>query len=234
MEQYKYAEIPHAKKLLVEQFYDDTGKNTIVFHSLFGRRTNDALSVAYAFALSKLMHKDVELGMNDNGFVISSYSKMPVEAAIKAVKSEELGKVLAMAIDNTEILSRRFRHCATRGLMILRSYKGRTKTAGVQQMSSRLLLFAVKRIDKDFPILREARREVLEDAMDIRHAIQVVKAIENGEIKVRKIQSEMPSPFAFGVAFEGRLDLMKGEEKLEFLKRMHQKIKERIMQKEAA
>ena len=66
------------------------------------------------------MHKDVELGMNDNGFVISSYSKMPIEAALKAVKSEELHKVLAMAIDGTEILSRRFRHCATRGLMILR------------------------------------------------------------------------------------------------------------------
>ena len=233
LEQYSYAELPHAKKILIEQFYDDMGKNTVVFHSLFGRRTNDALSVAYAFAVSRLMHKDVELGMNDNGFVLGSYSKMPIETAIKAVKSEELDKVLAMAIDGTEILSRRFRHCATRSLMILRSYKGRTKSAGRQQMSSRLLLSAVKRISNNFPILKEARREVLEDAMDIRHAIQVVKAMEIGEIKVQKIQTELPSPFAFSIAFEGRLDLMKGEEKLEFLKRMHLKIKEKIMQKEA-
>ena len=232
-EQHSYTEIPHARKLIIEQFYDDVGKNTIVFHSLYGRRTNDALSVAYGFAISRLLHKDVEIGMNDNGFVLSSYNKMPVETALKAVKSAELDKVLAMAIDGTEILSRRFRHCATRGLMILRSYKGKTKSAGRQQMSSRLLLSAVKRISNNFPILKEARREVLEDAMDIRHAVQVVKAIETGEIKVKKIQTELPSPFAFGIAFEGRLDLLKGEEKLEFLKRMHEKIKEKILEREA-
>ena len=54
--------------------------------------------------------------------------------------------------------------------MILRHYKGREKSVGKQQVSSMLLINAVKRISNDFPILKEARREVMEDLMDIEHA----------------------------------------------------------------
>ena len=233
-EQFLYSETPHLNKLLIEQFHDEDGKNNLVFHSLFGRRTNDALSVAYAYAISKLMHKDVELSMNDNGFMISSYSKMPLDVALKAVKSIELRILLERAIDKTEVLQRKFRHCAARSLMILRSYKGKTKTAGRQQMSARLLISAVKRISNDFPILKEARREVLEDSMDIQHAIEVVKAVEEGKIIVKKIQTDFPSPFAANIALQGRMDLMRVEERLEFLKRVHAKIEERIKEKATA
>ena len=233
-EQFLYSETPHLNKLLIEQFHDEDGKNNLVFHSLFGRRTNDALSVAYAYAISKLMHKDVELSMNDNGFMISSYSKMPLDVALKAVKSSELYLLLERAIDKTEVLQRKFRHCAARSLMILRSYKGKTKTAGRQQMSARLLISAVKRISNDFPILKEARREVLEDSMDIQHAIEVVKAVEEGKIIVKKIQTDFPSPFAANIALQGRMDLMRVEERLEFLKRVHAKIEERIKEKATA
>ena len=42
---------------------------------------------------------------------------------------------------------------------------------------------AVKRLSNDFPILKEARREVLEDKMDLPSAVKVLKAIEDGIIK---------------------------------------------------
>ncbi len=113
-QQFRFAEIPHNKKIVVE-FYKEGEKRHLIFHSLFGRRTNDALSRAYGFAIGNLIHKDVEVAMNDNGFVISSSHKMPIERAMGAVKSSELRKLLEMAIERTEILGRRFRHCATRG-----------------------------------------------------------------------------------------------------------------------
>jgi Lhr-like helicase len=47
--------------------------------------------------------------------------------------------------------------------MILRNYKGREKSVGKQQMHSGFLLIAVKKISNEFPILREARREVFEE-----------------------------------------------------------------------
>jgi ATP-dependent Lhr-like helicase len=230
-QQFRFSEIPHNKKLLVE-LYKEGEKRHLVFHSLFGRRTNDALSRAYGFAIGSLIHKDVEITMNDNGFIISSNHKMPFERAIHAVKSSELRKVLEMAIEKTEILGRRFRHCATRGLMILRTYKGRTKSAGRQQLSSRLLLSAVKRLDNNFAILREARREVLEDLMDIQHAQMVVKAIEEGLIEIKKIDVSTPSPFAFNLFLQGYTDILKMEDRLAFIKRMHERVMQQIGEKE--
>ena len=229
--QEKYLEIPNNGRIIVER-YKEGSTSHIVFHSLYGRKTNDALSYAYSYALSKLMHKDIEVTMNDIGFMLSSNEKMMVEKAITAVNSKDLRTILERAVDNTEILSRRFRHCATRSLMILRSYKGRSKSAGRQQMASRLLLSAVRRIGNDFVILREARREVLEDAMDIENAQKVIEGIEQRLIKVKFVNSEIPSPFAWNITIQGYTDLMKMEDRLEFIKRMHAEIMLRIGKEE--
>ena len=105
--------------------------------------------------------------------------------------------------------------------MILRSYMGRKKTVGRQQRNSTLLLSSVKKISRDFPILKEARREVLEDLMDIKHAEMVLKKIEKGDIDITEIFTEIPSPFAFNLISMGYADIMKMEDKQEFLKRMH-------------
>ncbi|PIN84834.1 MAG: ATP-dependent helicase, partial [Candidatus Diapherotrites archaeon CG11_big_fil_rev_8_21_14_0_20_37_9] len=229
-EQYKYLEIPNNGKIIIER-YREGNTTHLVFHSLYGRKTNDALSFAYGFALSKIMHKDVEITMNDNGFMLSGDDKMPIEKAITAVNPKDLKKILEMAVNDTEILSRRFRHCATRALMILRNYKGRSKSVGRQQMSSRLLLSAVRRIGNDFVILKEARREVLEDAMDINGAQKVVDGISQGLIKVKYVQSSIPSPFAWNIAMQGYMDIMKMEDKRAFIKRMHTQIMEKIYEK---
>ena len=98
------------------------------------------------------------------------------------------------AIEKTDVLARRFRHCATRSLMILRNYKGINKTVGKQQMKSHFLLHAVKKITNEFPILREARREVLEDLMDVQNAKKVLEWIKDGKVKVKFIDTIIPSP----------------------------------------
>ncbi len=226
-EQSSYLEIPNNGKIIIERFVEN-GRNHLLFHALYGRKTNDALSFAYGYALSKIMRKDVEITMNDSGFMLTSTEKMPIEKALKAVSKKDLAKILEFAIDKTEILSRRFRHCAARSLMILRSYRGRTKSAGRQQMGSRLLLSAVRRISNDFVILKEARREVLEDAMDITSAKKVVEGIETGHIKIKRLNSPVPSPFAWAIAMQGYMDVLRMEDRLAFIKRMHEEVMRRI------
>ena len=133
-----------------------------------------------------------------------------------------------MAIDRTEVLKRRFRHCAGRALMILRSYKGRIKRVGRQQVSSMILMNAVKRISNDFSILKEARREVLEDLMDIENTKKIIEAIEAKKIKLEEIHTNVPSPFAFNLVAQGITDVMKIEERVEFIRRMHQNVLAKI------
>ena len=229
-EQYKYLEIPNNGKIIIERF-SDGGRNHLLFHALYGRKTNDALRFAYGDALSKIMRKDVEITMNDIGFMLTSTDKMPVEKALSAVSKRDLRKILEFAIDKTEVLARRFRHCAARSLMILRNYRGRTKSAGRQQMGSRLLLSAVRRINSNFVILKEARREVLEDAMDISSAEKVVEGIGAGHIKIKQLNSSIPSPFAWTVAMQGYMDVLRMEDRLAFIKRMHAEIIGKIKEK---
>ncbi|HIJ98746.1 TPA: ATP-dependent helicase [archaeon] len=229
-EQFLFAEIPNDKKLVVE-FYKGFGeKKFIIFHSLYGRRVNDALSRAIAYEISRISrNKNVAIALTDNGFYLTSESqKMQVLRAFQSLKPEHLRELLKRAIDQTEILKRRFRHCAMRSLMILRSYKGHRKSVGRQQMGAQILLSSVKRISDKFPILEEARREVLEDLMDIKRTEKVLSEIKSGKIKIHVIATEIPSPFALNLIARGYLDILKMEDKLEFVRRMHKAILKQI------
>ena len=226
-EQYDYAEIPHDKKIIIE-YYNEGSNKYIIFHTLFGRRVNDVLSRALGFAISKISKKDVEINISDNGFYILTNTAVQASRAFGLLKSSELRKVSELALDKSEVLRRRFRHCAARALMILRSYMGREKSVGRQQKSSMLLINAVRKISFDFPILKEARREVLEDLMDIKNAQKVLEWVEDGTIKVKEIFTDIPTPFAFNLIAMGYSDIMKMEDKQEFLKRMHNMILAKI------
>lgn len=144
------------------------------------------------------------------------------------MKAKDFRQICENSIDNTEVLKRRFRHCAARALMILRSYKGKEKPVGRQQMSAQILINAVKAIDPNFPILKEARREVLEDLMDIDSALKVVQGIEEGSIKIKVIDSTTPSPFAWNLMSYGYSDIIKMEDRLAFIQRMHEKVMQEI------
>lgn len=232
-QQFEYVnEIPSDKKILVENYKDEAGRNYAIFHSLYGRRVNDCLSRSAAFAIGRIQHKDVEIGISDNGFYIASASRINAISAFKLLKAKDFDKILENAIDKTEVLKRRFRHCAARALMILRNYAGRTKNVGRQQVSSMILLNAVRRISPDFFIIKEARREVLEDLMDIGNAKRVLTRIENEDITLKEISTVIPSPFAFSLVLQGKVDVLRIEDKIEFLRRMHKNVLAKISLKQ--
>ncbi|MEK6901555.1 MAG: hypothetical protein AABX37_04385, partial [Nanoarchaeota archaeon] len=230
-EQYHYSKIPSDKKIVVET-YRDRGRTYVIFHTLFGRRVNDCLSRALAYVIGRSQHRDVEVGILDNGFYLSAEQQFNATRAFEMLKTENFRQVLEQAIERSEILNRRFRHCATRSLMILRQYMGRTKSVGRTQMGSKILLNAVKRISEQFPILKEARREVLEDLMDYQHAQLIIDAVVEKKIIVEDVNTSVPSPFAFGLIVGGYSDVIKIEDKQEFLRRMHEHVKASIALKQ--
>ncbi|MCU0642261.1 MAG: ATP-dependent helicase [archaeon] len=218
-QQKDFSEVPDDKTLVVEKFKEE--KEYLLFHSLYGRRVNDALARAFGFAAGRVKTRDVEIGVNDNGFYIAGES-LDEKRILSWVKADDLRKILKEAIEKTEVLRRRFRHCAGRSLMILRNYKGREKSVGKQQIHSELLFSAVKKLSDDFPIMREARREVMEDLMNVFDAERVLRWIEGGEVKVRLVKTPIVSPFGLNLILQGRSDLIKMEDRASFLKRMHE------------
>ena len=223
-EQYLYAQIPSARKLLIEFYKGYGGRKFVVFHTLFGRRVNDALSRAVAYLLAREHKRDVMISVSDNGFYLSSDGKIGGLETFKELKSSNIEEILVKAIDKTETLAGRFRHCAGRSLMILRRYKGKEKSVSRQQVKGKILLKFVKELDENFSILKEARREVMEDFMDVKKAKKVLEMIEGGRMQIKRIDTTIPSPFAFNLVAQSYLDVLKYEERVEFIRRMHQAI----------
>ena len=224
MEQYLYAQIPSARKLLIEFYKGYGGRKFVVFHTLFGRRVNDALSRAVAYLLAREHKRDVMISVSDNGFYLSSDGKIGGLETFKELKSDNIEEILVKAIDKTETLAGRFRHCAGRSLMILRRYKGKEKSVSRQQVKGKILLKFVKELDENFSILKEARREVMEDFMDVKNAKKVLEILEQGRMEIKQINTNIPSPFAFNLVAQSYLDVLKYEERIEFIRRMHQAI----------
>lgn len=230
-EQYKFSKIPHEKRLVIEHLKLD-GKNHSVVHSCYGRRTNDALSRAVAYSISRVKGRNVAITLTDTGFVLTyDGDRSWVKEAIQSLNVENLKPIVEKAIEKTEVLRRRFRHCAGRSLMILRSYKGRTKTVGRQQISAQILLNAAREIGEDFPILKEAKREVLEDFMDLKHTEEIIGMISTKSLDIEEVHLDLPSPFGLNMIARGYSDIVKIEDKLDFIRRIHQQIMKEIAEK---
>lgn len=242
---------PDDKTILVENYVDEKGNQNIVFHTLFGRRVNDALSRAFGYLATKKLKKSVGLTISDNGFVISVPSEplgsgwldlRSLREKIRSRKAEELDpkelatslksfrlrEILRKALRQTELVKRRFRHCATRALMILRNYKGYEIKVARQQLSSDRLLRVCEKF-KGFPVVEETYREIMEDFMDIKHAEEVLEALEKGKLRYEFLpRSEVPSPFSHSLIVLGESDVVLMEDRKALLLRLHQKVLERV------
>ena len=230
---------PSDNVILVENVITNRDQN-IVFHTLYGRRVNDALSRAFAYKLMKKIGKSIGIAVNDNGFVliipfeeisskwipIKKFKKELVDPKelVKEVTSKDLEKILRRAIENTELIKRKFRHNAVRALMILRNYKGYEISVEKQQMNAERLIKVVKKI-KDFPVLEETYREILEDFMDVQHAKEILKKVEKGEYSYEFLpQSHVPSPFAHNLFVISESDVVLMEDRKRLLLELHEKV----------
>jgi len=231
IEQLTYAgKIPSHRRIILEEFFDERGRQNIVFHAPFGRRTNDALSRAYAYQVSKLVKANVATTVTDDGFMlILPYGKIVDLGEIPTlVTSKNLIEVLKKAIRNTELFKRRFQHVAARSFMILRKYKGYEISLSKQQFRASKILDLIGDWE-DFPIIKETYREILEDVFDVENAKKILKWIEEGKTVFDFLPAmEIPSPFAHGTILVGISDIVMMEDRQALLKQLHQKILEKI------
>ena len=231
-EQEKYSTIPDDEILLVEEVFDER-RAKYFFHTLIGRRANEALSRAFAYLISKKKRTNVGIAISDNGFMLILPKEKPLsEEEIKELfQVEDLRETLKRALDNTELLKRRFRHVANRGLLILRRYMGRKKSLSRQQLNAQTLLRLLKKNYPDFPLLKEVYREIMEDKMDIENAELFLNWVKEGKIKVVIEHNELPSPFAFNLEVIGASDVVLMEDRRELIKQLHRKIMKLIEEK---
>jgi ATP-dependent Lhr-like helicase len=226
-EQYGYCKvIPSFNEILIEETYDLHNRKYIVFHSLYGRRTNDVLSRIVAIILSNQLGKNIGVIVSDNGFAlhIPKKSKVDINKLFEEIKNIDPIILLRENVRRTELMNRRFRHCATRSFLILRNYKGYKISVSKQQTNAQTLIKVCEEIDKSFPVIEETYREILEDVFDIENASKVISLIKNGEIKIKYIKTNLPSPFAHNLIILGEADIVLMEDRKKALLELHEAI----------
>jgi ATP-dependent Lhr-like helicase len=232
---------PSDKVILIENYVDEKNQN-IIFHTLYGRRVNDALSRAFAYALSNYIGKSVGVTINDNGFVliipknghkwISILKKkeeklIDPKEVLNLVNSKNFEEILRKSLINTELIKRKFRHVAARAFMILKRYNNHEISLEKQQMNAERLIKIVKEIP-NFPILEETYREILEDFMDLENAKKILNKIEKNKIKIEIINVDIPSPFAHNLFVLSESDVVLMEDRRKLLLQLHEKILEKL------
>jgi ATP-dependent Lhr-like helicase len=224
--------LPTRHNMVIEGYVDGMGNHNAIFHCCFGRRVNDALSRAYAFALSSKLKCNIRISVTDNNFMLTAPKKFSLESLHELIKSDELEAMLKRAVRHTELFNQRFRHCATRSFMVLRNYKGKEVSIGRQQLRSSKVLDALSSF-KNFPAIKETYNEILNIVMDMNHAKQVLTEIKEGVIKVSYSNfSNIPSPFAHNVVLIGMSDIVLMEDRSTLLKELHRQVLSKVITKE--
>ncbi|MEM2207917.1 MAG: ATP-dependent helicase [Sulfolobales archaeon] len=230
--------VPDDKTVLIEMWYDENLRaDNLIFHTLFGRKTNDALARALALLISDLVGVNVRVTVTDNGFMLTVPFSRPqfndeiVQEVLARLRNNELRDILRKALRRSEILKRRFRHCAERALALLKNYKGEETSINRRQVSAETLVRIVESIP-GFPILEEAYREVMEDVMDVESAEKILSSIKSGSITLRSVRVEgPPSPFAHTIVTHGYNDIVLMEDRKRMLLRLYEEVLKRLSER---
>ncbi len=222
--------VPNDKLILIEKTIDEEKeRNYLIFHSLYGRRVNDALSRLFAIEASDMFETDVGMMINDNGFVIVTDSEIKItkddiSKLVSEVVASDAMRIIRSNVRRTEMMKRRFRHAAVRSFMVLRNYKGKKISVRRQQINSELLLKASEEISADFPIVKETYREIMEDVMDLPRAKEVLNKIKEGEIGYEIIETKVPSPFSHVMVTFGEADVIMMKDRRKHLRELHKHV----------
>jgi len=217
------SEIPTDRVALIEEYPDETGHEmTYAFHAPLGRPACEAMGRALAARLGRQFGRDLKLVVADLGWSISvpegrQVVRTDLDSLFDPARFED--DVLE-GLDRGELLARRFRHIAATALMVLRRPEGgRTRVGGLLWVSQRLYPL-MRAACPDHPLLREARREVLEETLDTPTALAWLES--RPEVRFRALDG--PSPFASAWIDPGGPEPIRFEAPGDALRRLHQRL----------
>ena len=225
--QVQWSEIPSDGELFVESSPSPSGPGLLyTFHAPLHRAACEALGRAVAARLGQQIGRDLTLCVADLGWSIRTgdddhEASLSAESIRSLLSIEGFADAVLQGVDRGELPARRFRHVASTALMVLRNPEPgrRVRVGGLNWVSTRLYPM-VKSACPDHPLLRETRREVLEDVLDVPAATRWLA--ERPQIRVRNLPEL--SPFAAAWIDQGEPDMLRFEPPEAALRRLHARL----------
>jgi ATP-dependent Lhr-like helicase len=206
--------LPTQDTLIAERFFDEAGGMQLVVHAPFGARTTRALGLALRKRFCRTFDFELQAAATDEGVLLSlgPQHSFPLESIFELVSPDSVEEVLTQAALQAPMFPVRWRWAATRALAIPRMRGGRKLPPPIARMRADDLLAAVFpaavacQDNADLragpvqpphhPLVEEALRDCLSEAMDAGALRALLGRIQRGEVRLLARDVAEPSPLA--------------------------------------
>lgn len=187
--------LPSDRVIIAEHFKDQSGNSQLMIHSVFGRRVNAPLALLAAKLAGEELGVNVSSVDEEDGFLLYSYADKPLpEGLLYRIDPESAKGVLDTLLPAAPVFNMAFRYNCGRALMMGAKGKGR-QPLWMQRLRSAEMLDQVAG-ETAHPLIRETRRECMEQIWDGEGVKELLERIRLGEILVHEVYTKMPSPMS--------------------------------------
>ncbi len=203
--------MPTRATVVTERFFDESGGMQLVLHAPFGIRINRAWGLALRKRFCRSFNLELQAAATDDGLniALTDLHSFPLDSVFGFLNPENVEAVLTQAMLGYPLFDVRFRHNATRALVLRRMRNGRRVPPPIQRMLADDLLAAVfpdqaacaenlageVRIP-EHPLVDETIANGLRELMDLDGLVEVLEGIRDGRIRTVARDSPEASPFA--------------------------------------
>ncbi|MGY5871713.1 MAG: DEAD/DEAH box helicase [Candidatus Thorarchaeota archaeon] len=175
--------LPSPDLYILETF--DSG---VVLHSPLGTRANETLGIVIASLLTTRLGIQVAVERDPYRILFTASEDLDSNHILDVLQDysgEQASHILRLAVKQTQNFASRFVHVGRR-MDIIR------KDAKSKQIPVRFLIKSFE----GTPVFEEAMREVLEEKMDEKRALEVFERYSNGDLTILGSKTSAPSPLA--------------------------------------
>jgi ATP-dependent helicase Lhr and Lhr-like helicase len=193
--------VPSDEDIVIEVCRDELGDRRVCVLTPFGTRVHVPWCMAVTSKMRTERGWEVESMWTDDGFVIRlPDNEEAVDTELLLPAPGELKDLVMRQLGSTSLFAAKFREAAARALLLPKRRPG-LRTPLWQQRKRAADLLAVASRFPSFPILLETYRECIRDVFDLRAATALLGKIQRGAIRVTRVESSKPSPFAASLLF---------------------------------
>lgn len=208
-------DLPTQTRLIVEQFFDETGSTQFVVHAPFGARINRALGLALRKRFCVTFDFELQAAADDDAITIAlgPQHSMDLSRVLDLVKSANVADVLTQAVLPLPMLTTRWRWNGVRSLAISRTRSGKKKPIQFIRMDAEDLMAAVwpslAACQENAPagpipvpnhvLVRQTVADTMFEPLDLRGVTALLERYEAGDVRVHVVTTPEPSPLAHGI-----------------------------------
>jgi ATP-dependent helicase Lhr and Lhr-like helicase len=206
--------LPTRETVVLERFFDEAGGMQLVIHSPFGSRVNRAWGLALRKRFCRSFNFELQAAATEDAIVLSltTAHSFELDEVARYLHSNTVRPLLVQALCTAPMFPARWRWSAAIALALPRFRGGRKVPAPLARMAAEDLLASVFPDSQacaenlageleipDHPLVRQAIRDCLEEAMDIEGLEALLRRLESGAIRVIARDLTEPSPLALEV-----------------------------------